>query len=154
MYNSSENVPKAESRISASHGLAEVLSKNKNDQKWEPVFPDLGNDSPLVCLLRVDPDTGAATVMLKFPKTFHFPKHTHGKGETTYIVAGAHLFEDCESGSRYEVKEQGYFYMPAKKIHQAWVPSGTLVLTFLEGGLQADWLDQRPHPIAEMPSFE
>ncbi len=108
------------------------------------MLPELGNDSPKVSLLRMDPATGAATFLIQIPSAFHFPPHTHKGSETTFVLAGAHVFEDGETGTRYEVKEQGYFYMPPGRVHQAWVPAGTLVLTILEGGLQADWIDGPP----------
>ena len=37
----------------------ETILKNKRDQKWEKMLPELGKDSPLFTILRVDPQTNA-----------------------------------------------------------------------------------------------
>jgi hypothetical protein len=41
--------------------------RNKPDQKWEMMLPELGKDSPLYTILRVDPVTDATTLMIEFP---------------------------------------------------------------------------------------
>jgi quercetin dioxygenase-like cupin family protein len=97
-------------------------------------------------ILRVDPESGAAMIMLKFPADFHFPKHTHLKSEMTFLLAGTHYFEDCDAGKVFRIDEQGYFYLPPHHAHQAWVKAGSLLVASLEGGAQIDWIDPPPAP--------
>jgi len=61
---------------------------NRPDQKWARMLPELGKDSPLFTLLRVDPRMDAATLMIDFPAAIHIPKHTHEKRETHIILRG------------------------------------------------------------------
>ena len=95
----------------------EIVFKNLQDMKWEKMLPELGADSPVYAILRVDPDTKATTLMIEFPKAMHIPRHTHEKSETHIILGGAHIFE--QRGKYYDVKEHGYIYMPGKFEHEA-----------------------------------
>ena len=125
-------------------GQDEIILLNKADQKWEKMLPDLGKDSPIYTILRVDPKTNATTLMIDFPTALHIPKHTHQKSETQIILRGSHLFEDSASGKRFEIKENGYFYFPAHLVHEAWVPAGAKAIIILEDGWTVDWLDGAP----------
>ena len=60
-------------------GTDEIVFKNREDFVWEKMLPDLGNDSPVFAVLRVDPKTNATTIMIHFPSALHIPKHTHEK---------------------------------------------------------------------------
>jgi hypothetical protein len=51
----------------------EAILKNRPDQKWEKMLPDLGKDSPVFTILRVDPQTIATTLMIDSPATRHPP---------------------------------------------------------------------------------
>jgi quercetin dioxygenase-like cupin family protein len=128
----------------ASSAIAEeaVLLKNQSDLKWEKMLPELGDSSPVFSILRVDPKTKATTLMIEFPKAIYIPKHTHQKSETHIILGGSHLFE--HDGKRYEVKENGYIYMPGKFVHEAWVPAGAKAVIILEDGWKVDWLKGGP----------
>jgi quinol monooxygenase YgiN len=86
----------------------EIVFKNKADLIWEKMLPELGDDSPVFAILRVDPQTSATTLMIEFPKALHIPKHTHEKSETHIILGGAHVFEDTTSGQRFDVREYGW----------------------------------------------
>jgi quercetin dioxygenase-like cupin family protein len=122
----------------------EIVLKNREDLSWEKMLPELGEDSPLFAILRIDPKTNATTLMIEFPKALHIPKHTHEKSETHIILGGSHLFEDSESGQRFDVKERGYIYMPGKFMHEAWVPAGAKAVIILEDGWKVDWLEGPP----------
>jgi quercetin dioxygenase-like cupin family protein len=122
----------------------EIILKNKPDQKWEKMLPDLGENSPIYTILRVDPKSNATTLMIEFPTALHIPKHTHQKSETHIILRGSHLFENSESGEHFDVKENGYFYFPAHLVHEAWVPAGAKAIIILEDGWTVDWLDGVP----------
>lgn len=127
---------------SATSKTDEIVLKNHADLKWEKMLPDLGEDSPLFSILRVDPKTKATTLMIEFPKAIYIPKHTHKKSETHIILGGSHLFE--ANGKRYEVKEHGYIYMPGMFVHEAWVPAGAKAIIILEDGWKVDWLKGGP----------
>jgi quercetin dioxygenase-like cupin family protein len=120
----------------------EIVMKNKEDLKWEMMLPELGADSPLFAVLRIDPKTNATTIMIEFPKALHIPLHTHEKSETHIILGGSHLFE--YEGKRFDVKEHGYIYMPGKFLHEAWVPAGSKAVIILEDGWKVDWLEGPP----------
>lgn len=120
----------------------EVVMKNRGDMRWETMLPELGADSPLYAILRVDPVSKATTLMIKFPAAMHIPRHTHEKSETHIILGGAHIFE--HGGKYYDVKEHGYIYMPGKFEHEAWVPAGSEAVIILEDGWKVDWLEGGP----------
>lgn len=120
----------------------EIVLKNREDLKWEKMLPDLGEDSPLFSILRVDPKTKATTLIVEFPKAIYIPKHTHKKSETHIILGGSHIFE--HNGKRFDVKENGYIYMPGKFVHEAWIPAGSRVIIVLEDGWKVDWLKGGP----------
>ncbi|MBY0528402.1 MAG: AraC family ligand binding domain-containing protein [Gemmataceae bacterium] len=122
----------------------EPVCVNKLDQKWEKMLPDLGKDSPLFTLLRVDPQTAATTLMIDFPTAIHIPKHTHEKSETHIILRGSHLFENSDTGERFDIKANGYFYLPGHIVHEAWVPAGSQAIIILEDGWKVNWLEGPP----------
>lgn len=124
----------------------EAFSQSAAERSWQPLFADFGDRSPLLSILRVDPQSGAAMIMLKFPADFYFPKHTHLKSEMTFLLAGTHYFEDCDAGKIFRIDEQGYFYLPPHRVHQAWVKAGSLLVAVLDGGAQIDWIDPPPVP--------
>jgi len=122
----------------------ESVLRNEPDLKWEKMVPELGKDSPVYSILRVDPHTDATTLFIEFPTAIHIPRHTHEKSETHFLVEGSHLFENNLSGERFEVKAGGYFYLPGKVLHEAWVPSGAKAIIILESGWKVDWLNGPP----------
>jgi quercetin dioxygenase-like cupin family protein len=122
----------------------ETIMKNKETLKWEKMLPDLGKDSPVYAVLRVDPKTNETTIVIEFPTAIHIPKHTHEKSETHIILRGSHLFENSDTGERYDIKENGYFYMAGHIVHEAWVPAGSKAVIILEDGWKVDWLDGAP----------
>ena len=121
-----------------------AILRNKPDQKWEMMLPELGRDSPLYTILRVDPVTEATTLMIDFPTALHIPKHTHEKSETHIILRGSHLFENSDTGERFDVQECGYFYLPGRVVHEAWVPQGSQAIIILEDGWRVNWINGPP----------
>jgi quercetin dioxygenase-like cupin family protein len=118
--------------------------KNRADLKWEQMLPELGKDSPVYAILRVDSQTDATTLLIEFPTAIHIPKHTHEKSETHFLLEGSHLFENNATGERFEVRAGGYFYLPGKVLHEAWVPAGAKAMIILESGWKVDWLHLPP----------
>ena len=121
-----------------------TVLKNKEDQLWEQMLPDLGKDSPVFAVLRVDPQTNATTILIKFPAAIHIPKHTHQKSETHILLRGSHLFQNNDTGDRFDVQAGGYFYMAGNIVHEAWVPAGSEAVIILEDGWNVDWLNGPP----------
>ena len=122
----------------------ETSLKNRSDQKWEMMLPDLGKDSPVFTILRVDSRTDATTMKIDFPSALHIPKHTHEKSETHFLLRGSHLFERGDTGERFDVREGGYFYMPGHIVHEAWVPAGSQAIIILADGWKVNWLTGPP----------
>jgi quercetin dioxygenase-like cupin family protein len=122
----------------------EAILRNKADRQWEKMLPELGKDSPIFTILRVDPQTSATTLMIDFPTALHIPRHTHEKSETHFILRGSHLFENNDTGQRYDVQAGGYFYLPGHIVHEAWVPAGSQAIIILEDGWKVNWLEGAP----------
>jgi quercetin dioxygenase-like cupin family protein len=122
----------------------ETVIRNKENLKWEHMLPDLGEDSPVYAVLRIDPKTNQTTLVIEFPTAIHIPKHTHEKAETHFILRGSHLFENNDTCERYDIKENGYFYLPGHIVHEAWVPAGSKAIIILEDGWKVNWLEGAP----------
>src|SRR5881392_3485133 len=43
------------------------IFKNVSDLKWDKIIPDLGENSPEICILRVDPKTHATSLLIRTP---------------------------------------------------------------------------------------
>jgi quercetin dioxygenase-like cupin family protein len=121
-----------------------AVMKNKEHLKWEQMLPELGKDSPVYAVLRIDPQTNETTIVIEFPTAIHIPKHTHEKGETHFLLRGSHLFENSNTGERFDIKENGYFYLPGHIAHEAWVPAGAKAVIILEDGWKVNWLEGAP----------
>lgn len=132
---------------------ASIILKNGKDLKWEKMLPELGENSPLFAILRIDSATKATTLRIRFPKAIYIPKHTHKKAETHILLGGSHIFE--HAGKRYEVSEHGYIYMPGQFVHEAWVPAGAEAIIILEDGWKVDWLRGGPtaKDLGRVPPF-
>jgi quercetin dioxygenase-like cupin family protein len=121
-----------------------AVMKNKEDLEWEPMLPDLGKDSPVYAVLRTDPQTSETTILIEFPAAMHIPRHTHRKGETHILLRGSHLFQNNDTGERFDVQAGGYFYLAGGIVHEAWVPAGSKAVIILQDGWKVDWLDGAP----------
>jgi hypothetical protein len=55
---------------------------------WQMIVPELGNDSPQISILRVDPKTSATQLLIRTPKTMHIPMHWHSANETHTMIQG------------------------------------------------------------------
>ena len=120
----------------------EIVLKNRADLTWQRMLPELGADSPVYSILRVDPISKATKLMIEFPAAMHIPRHTHKKGETHIILGGAHIF--AHGDKQYDVREHGYIYMPGGFEHEAWVPAGSKALIILDDGWKVDWVEGGP----------
>jgi mannose-6-phosphate isomerase-like protein (cupin superfamily) len=114
------------------------------DVNWEKAMPELGNNSPEIAILHVDPKTKATQLMIRVPKNFHVPRHWHTANETHTIINGTFIME-CE-GKRAELGPGSFNYIPSKMIHQAWTKpnEGTLLFITTDGAWDVNWVDGPP----------
>jgi quercetin dioxygenase-like cupin family protein len=114
------------------------------DAKWNPILPELGADSPQICILRVDPATKATQLLIKAPKAIHIRRHWHTGNETHTLIEGTATFS-CE-GSKAELGPGGFNFMPAKMVHEAWLSAGSLTFITTDAAWDVNWVDGPPTP--------
>jgi len=51
------------------------------------IIPDLGENSPEICFLRVDPKTLATSLLVRTSKAIHVRKHWHTANETHIMIS-------------------------------------------------------------------
>jgi mannose-6-phosphate isomerase-like protein (cupin superfamily) len=112
------------------------------DANWSPILPDLGADSPQICILRVDPTTKATQLLIQTPKAIHIRKHWHTANETHTIIQGTASFA-CD-GKKVELGSGGFNYMPAKMVHEAWLSAGSLTFITVDTGWDVNWVEGAP----------
>jgi hypothetical protein len=135
----------AETRKAAEGATAEVpqaLFRNYQDFKWNRILPDLGENSPEICILSVDPKTQATKLMIRAPKGIHVRKHWHSANETHTIITGIQVYA-CE-GKRVEQGPGSFNYLPARMVHEAWLPAGSLVFITVDGAWDVNWVEGPP----------
>ncbi|MEY2492595.1 MAG: hypothetical protein QOH24_1546, partial [Verrucomicrobiota bacterium] len=59
-----------------------VIFQKLADAKWDKILPDLGESSPEICILRIDPTTHATQLLIRTAKAIHIRKHWHTANET------------------------------------------------------------------------
>jgi mannose-6-phosphate isomerase-like protein (cupin superfamily) len=125
---------------------AHAMNVIYQDMKWQKIVPDLGDKSPEITILRVDPRTRATQLMIRVPKNTHVPMHWHSANETHTIVKGAFIME-CE-GKRVVLKQGSFNYVPAKMHHEAWTPpdQGALLFITVDSGWDVNWVSGPPKP--------
>jgi|SRR5450432_1811955 len=112
------------------------------DLKWDKMLPALGADSPEISTLRVDPVTHATQLMVHTPTAIHIPKHWHSANETHTIIVGNVSFA-CD-GKRVEFGPGSFNFMPAKMVHEAWLPAGSITFITVDGAWDVNWVDGPP----------
>jgi mannose-6-phosphate isomerase-like protein (cupin superfamily) len=116
--------------------------KNLSDLKWDKILPDLGENSPEICILHVDRKTQATSLLIRTPKAIHVRKHWHSANETHTVVSGTAGF-GCE-GKRVEQGPGSFNYMPAKMVHEAWLAANTLLFITVDGAWDVNWVEGPP----------
>ena len=119
-----------------------AVFKNYPDLKWDKILPDLGADSPEICILHVDPKTQATKLVIRTPTAIHIRKHRHTANETHTVILGAQVF-GCD-GKRVKQGPGSFNYMPAKMVHEAWLPAGSLVFITVDGPWDVNWVEGPP----------
>jgi AraC-like ligand binding domain len=122
--------------------MPQALFRNYQDFKWNRILPDLGENSPEICILGVDPKTQATKLMIRAPKAIHVRKHWHSANETHTVILGVQVYA-CE-GKRIEQGPGSFNYMPAKMVHEAWLPAGSLVFITVDGAWDVNWVEGPP----------
>jgi mannose-6-phosphate isomerase-like protein (cupin superfamily) len=113
-----------------------------SDAKWNKILPDLGENSPEICVLHVDPKTQATSLLIRAPKAIHIRKHWHSANETHTIITGTVGFA-CD-GQRVELGPGSFNFMPAKMVHEAWLPVGSLTFITVDGAWDVNWVEGPP----------
>src|SRR6185503_6002140 len=81
-----------ESGHQAGSNNPEPVFAKYDDYKWAKILPDLGDSSPEICILHVEPKTQATKLMIRTPKAIHIRKHWHSANETHTMIRGSALF--------------------------------------------------------------
>jgi mannose-6-phosphate isomerase-like protein (cupin superfamily) len=118
------------------------IFKNLSDLKWNKILPDLGENSPEICFLHIDPKTHATGLLIRTPRAIHVRKHWHTANETHTIISGKAVFA-CD-GKRMELSPGGFNYMPAKMVHEAWLPANSLTFITVDGAWDVNWVEGPP----------
>ncbi len=116
--------------------------KNLSDLKWDRMLPDLGDASPEICIVHVDPKTNATQLFIRTPKGIHVRKHWHSANETHTMIIGTATFA-CE-GKRVELGPGGFNYLPGKMVHEAWASAGAVVFITVDGAWDVNWVEGPP----------
>ena len=112
------------------------------DAKWSKIIPDLGAASPEMAILHIDPKTQATKLLIRTPKALHVRKHWHSANETHTMIKGESTFA-CD-GKRVVQRPGDFNWLPAKMVHEAWVPAGGLVFITVDGPWDVNWVEGPP----------
>src|SRR6266513_4108818 len=88
----SARAPETKESAHQSPSSQEPIFSNYQDMKWAKILPDLGDSSPEICILHVEPKTQATKLMIRTPKAIHIRKHWHSANETHTIIQGTAAF--------------------------------------------------------------
>jgi quercetin dioxygenase-like cupin family protein len=112
------------------------------DLAWNRIVPDLGAKSPEIAILRVDPATQATQLMIRTPAAIHVRKHWHSANETHTLLRGTAVLE-CD-GQRAELGPGSFNFMPAKMVHEAWLPADSLTFITVDRAWDINWVEGAP----------
>jgi quercetin dioxygenase-like cupin family protein len=113
---------------------------------WQRIFPELGERSSEIAILRVDPNTQATQLMIRVPKDFHIPKHWHTGNETHTIINGSFILES--DGHREALGPGSFNFMPSRMAHEAWTgpDEGALLFIATDRAWDINWVAGPPKP--------
>jgi quercetin dioxygenase-like cupin family protein len=129
----------------SSHPADHHLNLKFEDLRWEKIIPELGEGSPEIVILRVDPQTQATQLMIHVPKDFHVQRHWHSANETHTIISGTFILQHAE-GEREVLTPGSFNYIPRRVIHQGWTKpdEGVLLFITVDGAWDVNWVDGPP----------
>jgi mannose-6-phosphate isomerase-like protein (cupin superfamily) len=116
--------------------------KKLAELKWDKILPDLKESSPEISILHVDPTTHATQLLIRTPKAIHVRKHWHTANESHVLIKGTAKFE-CD-GKKMEIGPGSFNFMPAKMVHEAWLPAGSLTLISVDAAWDVNWVEGPP----------
>jgi mannose-6-phosphate isomerase-like protein (cupin superfamily) len=122
--------------------MAAAEFKKLSENKWDKILPDLGENSPEISILHVDPTTHATQLLIRTPKAIHIRKHWHTANECHTMIVGTAKFE-CD-GKKAELGPGSFNYMPAKMVHEAWLPANSLTFISVDGAWDIKWVEGPP----------
>jgi len=106
---------------------------------WNKIIPDLGARSPEIAILHVDPTTQATQLMIRTPAAIHVRKHWHTANETHPLIRGPAVLA-CD-GQRAELGPGSFNFMPARMIHEAWLPADSLTFITVDRAWDINWVE-------------
>jgi hypothetical protein len=109
------------------------------------IVPGLGEGSPEIVVLHVDPETQATQLMIRVPKDFHVARHWHSANETQTTISGVFILQH-DDGDREEFGPGSFSYVPRKMVHQGWTEpdEGALLFITVDGVWDINWVDGPP----------
>jgi quercetin dioxygenase-like cupin family protein len=122
--------------------MPEPFFKIYKDLKWEKLNPELGESSPELCILHLDPKTKATKMLIRNSVAIGGRKHWHTANETHTVIHGQVTYE-CD-GKRAQLGPGSFNYIPSKMIHEAWSSAGALVFVTLDGPWDLNYVDHAP----------
>jgi quercetin dioxygenase-like cupin family protein len=132
----------AQTPVSSPNAVAAPIFQKLSEVKWQKILPDLGENSPEICFLYVDPKTHATQLLIRTPKGIHIRKHWHTANETHMLIKGTAKFE-CE-GKSTELGPGSFNFMPARMVHEAWLPADSLTLITVDSAWDVNWVEGPP----------
>jgi mannose-6-phosphate isomerase-like protein (cupin superfamily) len=118
------------------------IFKRLSEVQWSKMLPELGDASPEMAILHEDPRTHATQLLIRSPKPIHVRKHWHSANETHTIITGTAAFE-CD-GKKAEFGPGGFNYMPARRVHEAWIAAGAVTFITVDGAWDVNWVEGPP----------
>ncbi len=131
----------ARANVARAENAAPIFSSYDKLQ-WKRIVPELGAASPEISVLRIDPTTQATQLLIRTPKAIHVRKHWHTANETHTMIRGTAVLE-CD-GQRGTIGPGGFNFMPAKMVHEAWLPAGALTFITVDSAWDVNWVDAPP----------
>ena len=89
----------------------EVVMVDTNKMEWQPIEMENFPSGAYLKVLDSDEETGGVTALVKLPKGFVEPRHSHSCGHVVYVVSG-----DLGSGD-VVFPEGTYWAAPAGDVH-------------------------------------
>src|SRR6185436_13524295 len=74
--------------------------------------------------------------------TIHVRKHWPTANETHTVIAGRAIFE-CD-GQRVELGPGAFNFMPARMVHEAWLPADSLTFITVDRAWDVNWVEGPP----------
>jgi quercetin dioxygenase-like cupin family protein len=93
-------------------------------------------------ILYSDPTTHTTQLMIRTPSAIHVRKHGHSANETHTMIAGTATFA-C-GGTRMELGAGSFNFMPARVVHEAWLPAGSITFITVDAAWDLNWVEGAP----------